>query len=396
MAGIPEYIEQFGNRSFDEVPFGDADNYALCQIFYLPFERVVSASFDDPPVSFADAADRLFAARGLQHKRIGVLLTKAASVNTMKMAKQPRFAQMKLTGVRSAFRPKPALQYGFGTFLLPDGTAVVIFRGTDDTVIGWKEDLDLYLNGGMATYPHAAAYLAEVAEKFDGGIILCGHSKGGNVALYAALTAEKPVRDRIIGVYNNDGPGFKAYSIYQTGAYEELLPRYHHLVPHASMFGMFLAHDYDYTAVESMHRLGPFQHDLSFWKIENGASVTRSDINQLGKFNDVVLSNLIFRLRDDQLEILEYIANQLLDGANVDSLTQAIRWLPRVALNVLRAWLNTDKEKQTEFRRATHGVTHTFLTTAKTFSKGDIPTLARAAGMTQRAASDAAAPDAQA
>ena len=187
MAGVYEYISEFAEKSFDEVPFGDADNLALCQIIYLPLEQVIAPELDAEPVPFVDAANAYFQKQGCKHKRLGLVLSKQASINLIRMAQTKRFSSLRIVGMQWAFQQFPALQFGAGTFLLPDGTAVIVFRGTDDSVTGWHEDLDLFLHHGMQSYPLAVQYVKDVAAQFKGDLIICGHSKGGNVALYAAL-----------------------------------------------------------------------------------------------------------------------------------------------------------------------------------------------------------------
>ena len=379
MPGVYEYISAFGDRTFQERPFGDADNLVLCQLIYLPIEQVVSPDLGGDPIPFADMANAYFQKQGCRHRRMGLLLTKQASINMMRMAQTPRFSSLRVVGAQSAFSETPALQYGVATFLLPDGTAVVTFRGTDDSLTGWHEDLDIFIQRGMQSYPLAQQYLKDVAAQFSGDIILCGHSKGGNIALYTALTAEKQVRDRIRCVYNNEGPGFCDYSLYHTGVYDELLERYRHLVPHASFIGMFLAHDYDYTVVENKHQFGPLQHDITYWQIRDGELVTRDELNVLGRFSDVLLSNLIFRLNEDDCPVLNEITERLMDGAQVDCLLEAVKKLPVVAVHVLQAWLQTPKDTRDLFRKTLHGVTHITVQTAKNFKRDTVPQAAAAA-----------------
>ena len=386
MAGVYEYISEFAEKTFDEVPFSDADNLALCQIIYLPLEQVIAPELDAEPVPFTDAANAYFQKQGCKHRRLGLVLSKQASINLMRMAQTKRFSELKIVGMQWAFQQFPALQFGVGTFLLPDGTAVIVFRGTDDSVTGWHEDLDLFLHHGMQSYPLAVQYVKDVAAQFKGDLIICGHSKGGNVALYAALSVEKEIRDRIRAFYNNDGPGFDNYNLYHGEAYGELLDRYRHLVPHSSMLGMFLAHDYDYTVVENKHHLGPVQHDITFWKIENGELVTREDIDLLGKLTDVLLSNLIFRLKEEDFPILNEVADRFIEASKVDSLMTAIKTLPLVGGRVLGAWIKTPKDSRDHFRAALHGVTATTVKTLKDFKKDSVPKYAAEAKMLLRRA----------
>ena len=384
MPGIREYIEQKGGVSFSELPFGDADNLTLCQIFYMPFEQVVSDSFSDAPVPFPKAVNALFSKRSYKHRKLGLMIPDDASVNMMKMAVQPRFSEMKLVAVKEVFETNPAVQFAAGTFLLPDGTAVVIFRGTDDSIIGWKEDLDIFARKGIPSYALAVEYLKNAAEAFSGDLIVCGHSKGGNVGLYAVLNSEPAVRDRVRGIYCNDAPGYHDYSVLQTEVYDELLPRYRHLVPHSSFVGMMLAHDYDYTTVKSSKHLGPMQHDLSSWQIVDGSVVTKEDVDLLAKLTDVTLSDIVNRVNDTQSAVVDYVANVLIDATGETYLTGLVQHAATAVSGAVGAWKELAPETKETFKSAFKGAGKILVRNVKHIKEKTIPDAANAAAMLVR------------
>lgn len=240
MATSIDYIKKYGDRGFAEMPFNDVDNIALCEILYMPFEHVVSDSFNEEPVPFSDACRKLFEYNGNRHVAPGLILMKKISVKMMAMANTKRFGSMKVVGCKCAFDVEPPLQFGAMTCLLPDGTCVVVFRGTDDSLIGWQEDLNLYTRKGIPSHALAVEYLENVAKHYDGDIIICGHSKGGNIALYSAVKCSEKTRQRIVRLYNNDGPGFVTDDLTTSLEYREILPNYRHFVPSNSFVGMLL------------------------------------------------------------------------------------------------------------------------------------------------------------
>ena len=325
MAGIREYITQFGDKTFAEHPFNDCDALTLSELIYMPFERVVSRSFDTEPKNYSVAANELFALNGFKHKKLGLMITNHSSINMVAMANTVRFTQMKIAAVQEVYSVKPAIQYCAGTFILPDGTNVVVFRGTDDTIVGWKEDLDLFTQKNPPAYKMALEYIEQVAEKFDGDIIICGHSKGGNIALMTALRCSDKVRDRLKAVYNCDGPGYHDYGIFHLGTYEEILPKYKHYVPSSSFIGMLMAHDYDYKAVKSTKHLGPFQHDVGTWKIKNGEIETAPDIDILAKTTDAVLAIVCSYADDACCKAVDNIVTHLTEGLGQPNLTQTAK-----------------------------------------------------------------------
>lgn len=381
MPGVKEYIETNGMHSFCDVPFGDADNLLFCQIFYMPFERVVSESFAAEPVPFPMACNDVFASRGYQHKKLGLMIPADGSHNIMRMAVQPRFAEMKIVGVKEALSAEPAVQFGAGTFLLPDGTMVIVYRGTDDAILGWKEDLDIFARKEIPSYKLALDYLEKAAAAFDRDIILCGHSKGGHLALYAALKTSDAIRSRIRTVYNNDGPGYYDYSLFHTPEYASILPRYRHLVPHSSFVGMMLSHDYDYTAVRSNVPLGPFQHDLKSWQIVGGTLQTRPDVDTLAKITDVALAGIIGKVTDAQAAVVDTVANKLIEATGQVTLTGLVTHIGSAAGGAVKAWKAVEPQTREVFKSAFAGAGKILVNTVKNIKAEAQPAAAKAADM---------------
>ena len=258
MAALAEYIRDFGHLTFAEKPFCDEDNIALCEAFYMDIERAAPNHFEDEPMPFDVMANKMFELNGNRHVPMGLILNKSISVAVMAMAKTKRFSEIKVTACRAVYSEDPPIQFDACTFILPDGTKVITYRGTDDTLVGWFEDTQIITQKKMPSHDLAAEYLNEANEKFpDGSFIVTGHSKGGNLALYAGLNCSQAARDRIITLYNNDGPGFADYDYIESRAYKELLPRYKHFMPSNGFFGLMLAYDSDFETIKSSRKLPP-------------------------------------------------------------------------------------------------------------------------------------------
>lgn len=349
MANVIDYINNYGDISFCDVPFDEADNVALCDMYYMPLDEVVSDSFDDEPVPYKDAANRIFDMRGRKHEPVGLVLQKCISEVMMAMADKKRFAEMKVVAAVRVYEKEPAVQFEAATFLLPDNTVVVLFKGTDDTLIGWKEDIDILTKKGIPSNMLATEYLEKVAKKFDGKIIVCGHSKGGFIAQYATLFCKKEIRDRIECVYNNDGPGFWDYSYLQEKSYAEMLPKYRHFVPQSSFIGMMLAHDNDYTVVKSNQHLGPLQHDLYSWQFDGRRLIKLDELTPVGKLNDGILHDLVDNLTDEQEQVLDEVVDVLLAGVNQKGLLDVKDNLLTSIKGGAEAWRSLDRDTQKSF-----------------------------------------------
>ena len=349
MPNVIDYIEKYGDTSFCDVPFGEADNVALCDMYYMPLDLVVSDSFDDEPVPYDEVANKIFDLRGRKHDPVGLVLQKYISEVMMAMAPKKRFAEMKVVSAVRIYEKKPAVQFEAATFLLPNGDVVVLFKGTDDTLIGWKEDIDILTKKGIPSNMFATEYLEKAANRFSGNIIVCGHSKGGFIAQYATLFCKKELRDRIIKVYNNDGPGFWDYSYLESEAYTEMLPKYRHFVPQSSFIGMMLAHDYDYTVIKSDQVLGPLQHDLYSWQFDGRKLKRVDDLTPVGKLNDGILHDLVDNLTDEQEQALDEVFDVVIAGINQEGLLDVKNNIIPSLKGGVEAWRSLDKDTQKKF-----------------------------------------------
>lgn len=349
MANVMDYIKKYGDISFCDMPFGEADNVALCGMYYMPFDKVVSDSFDDEPVDYKTASDEIFELRGRKHTPVGLVLLKNISEQMVLMSKYKRFQEMKVVAAVRVYEKAPAIQFEAATFLLPDGKIVVLFKGTDDTLTGWKEDFDILTKKGIPSNRLSIEYLEKAAKNFDGNIIVCGHSKGGFIAQYAALYSSKEVRDRIEVVYNDDGPGFWDYSYLESDTYAEMLPKYRHFVPQSSFIGMMLAHDNDYEIIKSNQILGPLQHDLNSWQFSGKKLVRAEELTDMGKMNDGVLRDLVGGLDDESEKVLDTVLDKVLSGVNQTGLLDVKKNFVPALKGGVEAWRSLDRDTQKKF-----------------------------------------------
>lgn len=349
MANVMDYIKKYGDISFCDMPFGEADNVALCGMYYMPFDKVVSDSFEDEPVDYKTASDEIFELRGRKHTPVGLVLLKNISEQMVLMSKYKRFQEMKVVAAVRVYEKAPAVQFEAATFLLPDGKIVVLFKGTDDTLTGWKEDFDILTKKGIPSNRLSIEYLEKAAKNFDGNIIVCGHSKGGFIAQYAALYSSKEVRDRIEVVYNDDGPGFWDYSYLESETYAEMLPKYRHFVPQSSFIGMMLAHDNDYEIIKSNQILGPLQHDLNSWQFSGKKLVRAEELTDMGKMNDGVLHDLVGGLDDESEKVLDTVLDKVLSGVNQTGLLDVKKNFVPALKGGVEAWRSLDRDTQKKF-----------------------------------------------
>lgn len=338
MSDTKGYVNNFGHLSFEEKPFCDADAITLCEALYFPVEQVVSDSFDDEPRRFQDVGNELFALRGNKHKPMGLLISSTVSKRFMTMTETKRFSDLKFIGVKEVYCADPAIQFCGITLILPDGTLFINFRGTDDTIAGWKEDVDFFLNKTSPSNKLAVDYIETVSSKFEGNIIVAGHSKGGNLALRAAIECSSETRKKIVGVYNFDGPGYPNHRIFNTGAYDELLPVYRHYIPYSSLIGVLLAHDYDYKVVDNKMHTGPMQHNIGVWILdENGEMSILPDTDFKSKVCDILFSKICERASEEVCVNLEEILTKFCLGLGQKDLMSVSKHLISSVTGAIKA-----------------------------------------------------------
>lgn len=357
MATSKDFIKKYGNKTFSELPFTDVDNLLLCEIFYMPFEKVLYKGFNDKPVLFSDACNKVFAYNGYKHISPGFLMNNYISQKMMALAETVRYKDVKVYACESVFGTEPAVQFAAMTFILPDDTKVVVYRGTDDTWVGWKEDIDIYTKKGIPSHKLCVDYLERVAKDFpDGDIIICGHSKGGHVALHSALYCDESVRNRIERVYNNDGPGFYSYNYIESKPYNEIINKYRHFVPDCSFVGMLLVHDDDYIPVKSTRLFGMLQHDLATWKIKGTQLLTRDDLTFVARVTDLVLKKMLYNMDEEKTNNFEAVLSAVIAGMGQVNITNFSKNLISSLKGAIDTWSSIDEPAKELFRTTFVGI----------------------------------------
>ena len=290
MGDILDYISWRGDLSWARSPFCPVDALALSALAYIHFEGVVPEGLDSP-VPLRQAAERYLA---LPPGRRGRFRCERDLALLRALGAAPRFAGAELCCRAGRFAPEEETQFAALAVLLGDGSAYLAFRGTDATLVGWKEDFNMSFMDLVPAQILAAEYAGGFAGGFPGPLRLGGHSKGGNLAVVGAALCPVKVRDRVEVVYSFDGPGFNPYLLARPG-YQELRTRIRSFVPRSSVVGLLLTHEEPHTVVQSSQQ-GLFQHDLYSWQIL-GPDFLRLEEVDAGSRD--FLPNIVHLLADD-------------------------------------------------------------------------------------------------
>lgn len=268
MANMVDYLAWRGDIPFGVSPWNEIDGLLIATLSYLNFhgER-------DPRGWSLEEMARI----GLLQEETGASFPGRKKVFEA-LAAGERFRECRLHHAIALTDADLGMQFSALCLDLPDGTTCVAFRGTDNTLIGWREDFNMAYTTRVPAQEAAILYLGRAAELSKRPLRLVGHSKGGNLAVYAAAYAKKRVQNRIESIWSYDGPGMNRETS-QTEEYLRIRDRIRSFVPQTSIIGMLMDYYEPYTVVRSAAS-GISQHDPMSWQVYGPRFETLPAIDQ--------------------------------------------------------------------------------------------------------------------
>lgn len=267
MANLLNYIDDCQFDSFYDQPLNRLDILALTEIAYLPFDQLAPYAF-----SLAEAIrlDQL-AVKFTQAFADGYpplsMVTKERLKLLDKLSKSKRFKHIKVLGFVDDYDLDKQKQFAALCYKICRDTYLVSFRGTDDTIIGWKEDFHMTYMAEIPAQKSASNYLSKLMDSMTGRFYISGHSKGGNLAVYASSQQTADKQEHILKVLTFDAPGVHR-SIIESDGFKAIESRIETIIPENSIVGMMLETPKGAHIVQS-RAIGLLQHITFSWEIEN-------------------------------------------------------------------------------------------------------------------------------
>ena len=309
-----DYLEWRNDVPLSVSPFNEVDNVILAYLSYIDFAALRQEwdSFYDLKELFQSFCEKY------SMEEIGKLgqFTERAPLLLQKMMEGARFQDIKVGYYVKDFDKDSVKQFTALCFYLPDGTNYVSFRGTDETITGWREDFLMSCQSETAGSKEAVKYINRVAKVLEGKLILGGHSKGGNFAMYAAAFCDAEYKERIVKVYNNDGPGFRE-EVIQTPEFQGILPRILTTTPQSSIIGQLLSNPAKQHVIHSTAK-GILQHDAMTWEAEKDCLVS-SGLDELSKYTKTTLGSWLETMDDETRESLCTTAFSLIESTKSET-----------------------------------------------------------------------------
>ena len=345
MATVTDYLDWRGDIPFSADPFNEVDNVLLSLFAYVDLEGVLE---EGGRLSLEAASEKYFtlhtreetASRDSYVRLVPFLMEKASGTR--------RFAETVLHHYVNIIDADADEQMSAMTFDLEDGTSYVSFRGTDGSLVGWREDFNLAWMRQTSGQKHAADYLDKVGKSGDCPLRVGGHSKGGNFAVYASAFCDASVRERILEVDTNDGPGF-IQEVAESEEMKVICPKIRSLVPDESLFGLMMYGIYGHEVIKSSARR-VFQHDAQTWLVEgNHFERAEKGLTEASILLDKTLTGWVANVEPKQRKKFVDFIFDVLDTSGADTLAELHQNRIRNFAELIRAAYSMDKERKNQF-----------------------------------------------
>lgn len=275
MGNIMDYISWRGDLTFAQSPFNEVDNLILACFSYVNLDRIPAVT-RQKGIELKKLVKEFKKLHTIKELEADKSFIRLAPFMMFEMAESVRFGNCVIRNYVNEIVTEAEQQFSAVEIVLEDGTSYISFRGTDDTIIGWKEDFNLS-TGVVPAQERAVEYMQRISDKASGMLRVGGHSKGGNLAIYGSVMC-KSVHDKILEIYSNDGPGFSK-EFQESPETAEMMPKIIRIIPEYSIIGTLLEHEKQPIIVASTSR-GLLQHDGFSWEVQGPGLVRRDSLNK--------------------------------------------------------------------------------------------------------------------
>ena len=302
MGNLITYVQQYEAQTFQEKLVTDIDILVLTEIAYLPFDEIVSSSFEEKAVISLNQLGKEFETiKEKEHKNNPFMITKERIQLLDVVSKSQRYKDIKVFGFMNDIDDELTKQFAAVCYQWEEESRWIIFRGTDESLTGWKEDFMMTYSDLIPAQIDAIEYLRKQAELFSGRLNISGHSKGGNLSLYASAMQEEDIQHRIQQVYCWDAPGVHR-SILGTEGYQRVVSKAKRYIPQDSIVGLMLESQVPYHIIESQGS-GISQHSALMWNIEDDHFVELTELTKNSQLTDQTFKQWTEVVSDEDLKL---------------------------------------------------------------------------------------------
>ena len=353
MYSIFDYLKFRGDLSFKQSPLNEVDNIILTRISYMPLDKIELEEKEN----FFSILEKLSKIEETEFLMQDKKLCK-------ELLKTERYRNILLSDFSKKINNEIEQQFAAITLWLSEKEIYVVYNGTDESLVGWKEDFNMSFMINVPSQLEGVKYLENIADKYkDVSIHIGGHSKGGNIAVYSGIYCSSQTKQRIIDIFSADGPGFDK-EVIGTEQYKEILNKINTYIPQSSIIGRLLEHEEEYNVVKSKEK-GIMQHDTYSWEVLGTKIVRAEEMTKESEFVNNVVRDWLKSTTVEQRKNFINILYEILIS------TQATK-IGDLRINVmknLKTIINTYKNMDEKQKREIKEMLLLFLTSAKGFIK---------------------------
>ena len=336
-----DYLKWRGDLSFSQDKFNEVDGSILAMLSYVDYDAI-----SKEPIILHRATEGYCPERKYDSVKLGLIIPSKKINQIFCLAgESTRFGDCLISDFESRTSREENCQFAAVTYHLPGNKSVICFRGTDDSLVGWREDCTLSYLDEIPAQALAVKYFERMAEKYPTKkFYFVGHSKGGNLALYVAVSCREELRGRIIRAYSYDGPGLSS-KLARSKSFTAIKRKLCIIVPQSSFIGTMFDVRGHYTVVHGTMR-GPYQHDCFTWEVEKNAFVRMPELSARGKKNAEQFRESMARMSEEEKRELVKILFSAIESTGAESLTDLTSGTPKKLVTLIKSYNGVDKEKR--------------------------------------------------
>lgn len=335
MANMIDYLLWRGDFDFQESPFNEVDSLILTQLVYLDFDGIVPDLCSKSYITLGKAGQAYL--KKFEDKPANSFppLIQDCMEILKSALKTRRFKNCRLSKYVNDINQDEEYQFSAMKILLGDGSVYLVFSGTDNSLTGWKENFNMSYLTETPSQRKSVEYVNEALTFVRRDVRLGGHSKGGNLAVYSALKSKKSIQNRLIDIYNFDGPGFTQEMV-KKEEYQNILSKIHTIIPQSSVIGMLLEHEESYSVIKSTEK-GLLQHRAISWQISGSHMVHVDKLTEHSMFWDNTLKQWLKGLNTNERKNFVNALFHVFDHAGIQDTDQLYNMTWNRFINLLKA-----------------------------------------------------------
>lgn len=338
LANIEDYLKWRGDITFKQSPLNEVDNLILSELSYIEIikpKRSRKVTVKEAITNFLKKYD--------EKELIKKFSLSENPTNFFKnLALSKRFGNLVISKYVNKISKKEEKQFSAMIIHISYNTVYIAFKGTDETILGWKEDLNMSYMDEIPSQQEAVNYVNRTVKFKHRHIYLGGHSKGGNLAVYAGVKCKKNLKRRIISIYNNDGPGFLE-NFTTTSNYQFMLPKIITILPETSIIGMLLTHTKEYKVVKS-NSIGIWQHDILTWQVEGTFFVPLKTVSETSNKIQKTITDWLKKIDSQKRKVFINALYNILISNNINTVEELANLKIRAIPSLFKTLAKLDTE----------------------------------------------------